>query len=318
MGGFWTSLSLRSGDQRRVAQAVARLGRTAYVGPASDGWVPVFDAASDDQDEAEIVRLGNSLTRALDTSGLAVLVHDGDMLRYWLFDHGKLADEYDSWPGYFEGAERAPAGGDPSLLCRVLGLKCRTDDIGSMLHELGDHADALFQHESLAEALGLPRESIGLGYRHMLDDGDDPDPRMQAFYQGLVHVTSDEEPSPPPPPRRERPAAARAKANAAAREASPAQVLPFVKPGSASEPDLAEKRAEMMDEIAEKLLADGGVEPFLQSLEKRLADARTGGGNGTELHPQLSFLHAIRRVAPDEAIRSRVETLVRAIDHATE
>ena len=315
MGGFWTSLSVRSGDQRRVAQAVARLGRTAYVGAALDGWVPVFDADADEQDEAEIVQLGKSLTRALDTSGLAVLVHDGDKLQYWLFDRGKLADEYDSWPGYFEGADPVPAGGDPAILCRTLAVRCRADDVRSVLHELGDHADALFLHESLAEALGLPDATVGIGYRHVDSETDDPDPDAQAFRAGLIHVTAGDERekeggAPAGPPR---PAASPAAASPAA--ASPAQVLPFVKPGSASEPDLAELRALMMDDVAEKLVVDGGVEGFLQFLDERLAQSKAGGGPAP-LRAQVPFLQAIQRVAPDESLRRRVQALVEAIEQS--
>jgi hypothetical protein len=312
VGGFWTSLSLRATDQRRVADAVRRLGRVAYVSPAEAGWVAVFDEKCDEQDEGEIVATGKALTKELDTSGLAILVHDGDALWYWLFDRGELVDEYASWPGYFEGDEPKPEGGDPKRLCGTLGIECHPGDVTAVLHELHDHADALFLHESLARALNMPQEIVGLGYRHVETGDDEHDPAADAYRRSMIHVGKGEE-----KPRR----AARKPGPRAVPPlpppASRAQLLPFVKPGSAPEEELRALRSALMDEVADKLISDGGAGPFLEFLEERLATAGEGPASLRALQAQLPFLHALSRRSPDAALRRRVDALIEAVQAFT-
>jgi len=300
-------LTLRAGDQRRVAEAVRRLGRVAFIGAPSDGWIPVFDAASDEQDEDEIMESGKGLTRELGTSGLAVLVHDGDELCYWLFDRGTLVDKYESWPGYHEGQAPSPEGGDPDTLCRVLGVRCDPADVRAVLHELTDHADALFIHESLAKALGMPQSSIGLGYGY-LEQGDPSDsPDDAAFRAGLGHV-GDEEDQPRTGPRAVPPPAP---------ADSRAQFLPFVKPGSAPEADLVVMRATMMDEVADKLIGDGGTAAFLEFLDERLASVGDDPASLRSLQAQVPFLLALSRRSSEASFRARVDDLLKAIAEAS-
>jgi hypothetical protein len=183
MGNFYVNHTLRGPSQQAVAKALA--GRSAFVSPSQDGCVVVFDEQSDDQDPHIISDLARHLSRNFDCPVLAVLNHDDDILWYQLFISGELSDEYDSCPGYFEGAEEpsGPEGGDAAKLCEAFGA---TDvaEVERILHRFGFDEDsyvfAVERHMDLTRAVGIPAFGVGTGYRnitngelpHGIDEGD--------------------------------------------------------------------------------------------------------------------------------------------------
>ncbi len=188
MGNFYTNYTLRGPSQQAVAEALA--GRTAIVSPAQDGCVVVFDEQSDEQDQAVIAELAALLSRELDCPVLAVLNHDDDILWYQLYQSGKLADEYDSSPGYFDpmAEPSAPAGGDARKLCGAFGAS-NVAEVESVLRKSAFEEDgytfAIEQHTDLARALGLPSCAVGAGFRYVAD-GELPEGLEEA---DLVRVT---------------------------------------------------------------------------------------------------------------------------------
>lgn len=74
----------------------------AYVSPEKNGWVTVYDEASDRQDDSIITRLASELSRSLSADVFAFMVHDSDIAFYWLYQNGALTDEFNSAPDYFE------------------------------------------------------------------------------------------------------------------------------------------------------------------------------------------------------------------------
>lgn len=167
MGGFYTNYTLRGSSQQAVAAALA--GRRAAVTPAVDGCVVVFDEASDDQDQGCIAELASRLSSEFHCPVLAVLNHDDDILWYQLYINGKLVDEYDSSPGYFDPSAEpsAPAGGDARQLCAAFAAsdvpavervlrKSSYDDDGYVF--------AFERHADLVRALGLPEFAVGTAY----------------------------------------------------------------------------------------------------------------------------------------------------------
>jgi len=177
MGGFYTNYTLRGPSQRAVASALA--GRKAIVSPESSGCVVAYDEASDDQDGQAIAALALHLSRSLHCPVLAVLDHDDDILWYQLYEDGKLTDEYDSTPGYFDPSAEpsAPAGGDAEGLCRTFGVndvatveailrKSSFDDDG--------YAFAHERHADLVRALGLPEFAVLKAYASF-ERGEYPD-----------------------------------------------------------------------------------------------------------------------------------------------
>ena len=167
MGGFYTNYTLRGPSQKAVTSALA--GRKAIVSPQSSGCVVAYDEASDDQDGDAIAALASHLSGSLNCPVLAVLDHDDDILWYQLYEDGRLTDEYDSTPGYFDPSAEpsAPSGGDAERLCRAFGAV----DVAAVETVLrkspfdGDgYAFAHERHADLVRALGLPEFAVLKAY----------------------------------------------------------------------------------------------------------------------------------------------------------
>jgi hypothetical protein len=167
MGNFYTNYTLRGPSQQAVAAALA--GRKAIVTPPHNGCVVAFDEASDDQDQERIVELATRLSSELRCAVLAVLNHDDDILWYQLYEGGKLTDEYDSSPGYFDPSVEpsAPAGGDAQRLCTAFGAG-EAAAVEAVLrkssYDEGGYVFAFERHADLVRALGLPEFAVGTAY----------------------------------------------------------------------------------------------------------------------------------------------------------
>jgi hypothetical protein len=168
MGNFYTNYTLKGPTQQVVAAALA--GRAAIVTPDYCGYVMVFDEQSDKQEAGVIAELASRMSREFQCPVLAVLNHDDDILWYQLHEAGKLTDEYDSSPGYFDSSAEEPAppaGGDAQKLCSLFSAA----DVAaverilrkSLLDEDG-YAFAFQRHADLVGALGLPEFGVGVCY----------------------------------------------------------------------------------------------------------------------------------------------------------
>ena len=167
MGNFYTNYTIRNPNQEDIARFLA--GRKAVLTPAHNGYVVVFDEQSDEQDQEIISELASRISREFRCAVLVVLNHDDDVLWFQLFENGKLTDEYDSSPGYFDpdGKLSAPVGGNAQYLAAVFGA---TDvaAIEVILRKLSYSDDgysfAFERHADLVRALGLPEFSIATSY----------------------------------------------------------------------------------------------------------------------------------------------------------
>jgi hypothetical protein len=177
MGNFYTNYTLRGPSQQAVAAALA--GRAAFVTPAHNGSVVVFDEKSESQDLGAIAEFAARLSREFDCPVLALLNHDDDILWYQLYLSGELTDEYDSSPGYFDSSAdpTGPAGGDARKLCTAFGASCVAEVERILRRSSFDedgYAFAVERHADLARALGIPSFSVGAGYRYVAE-GELPD-----------------------------------------------------------------------------------------------------------------------------------------------
>jgi hypothetical protein len=163
MGNFYVNLTLKGPTQQEVAAAMA--GRSAFVTPASDGCVVVFDEKCDSQDAAAMSDLASQLSDALRCPVLAVLNHDDDILSYELHLNGELVDEYNSCPGYFDPTfGTQPSGGDAEKLCRAFDSR-NVERVEEILRTPATFA--VEQHTQLVEALGISPFAVGLGYNYV-------------------------------------------------------------------------------------------------------------------------------------------------------
>jgi hypothetical protein len=172
MGNFYTNTTIQHGDAAAVAATLRQMGRDAYVMPES-GMTVAFDRECDAQDPAAIATVSETLSRTLNAVALTVLNHDDDILLYLLYEDGRKLDEYESRPGYFEGAIRPPSGGDAKLLCERFGHPDRQSDVDRVLRSPSEYVFALQQHQELVEILGLPTRAVALGYTYIAN-GDYP------------------------------------------------------------------------------------------------------------------------------------------------
>jgi hypothetical protein len=166
VGNFYVNFTTRGPEQIAVVKCLRSAKRKAYVGPTADGLTVFFDEKSDMQDESEIKNLGEKTSKNLDAPVLAVLNHDDDILAYWLFNAGKLVDEYNSCPGYFGDGDETPAGGDARKLCAAFGVPANAKKVDVILRDI-EYAFACERHEALAALLLHPWPYACMGYRNI-------------------------------------------------------------------------------------------------------------------------------------------------------
>ena len=171
MGLFYTNLVVRGRAQSPLIRFLERARRTAYVSPTIDGVTVIYDRACEDQDITVLRQLAGDVSGQFRCPGLATLVHDDDVFRYWLDDGGALVDAYDPVPGYFDPTAGLlpPVGGDPSVLCRAFLADHAVDSVREILHVKADigHEQSLLGgdiHSELVKALRLPDLAAGVGY----------------------------------------------------------------------------------------------------------------------------------------------------------
>jgi hypothetical protein len=174
MGLFCANFHFRTDDHAALSAAAAkRKFADCRVLPAKNGWVSMYEERSSQQDDERIRDLAKNLSKDLKTPAIAFMVHDSDIACYWLYDGGKLLDEYNSSPDYFDddgGAGAPPTGGKTDVLVRFCRPGVTEDQLAETLHDDPTFAESIV--ERLADALGIDPGRALADYR---DGGDGPD-----------------------------------------------------------------------------------------------------------------------------------------------
>jgi hypothetical protein len=154
VGAFLNSIQIKTRKRRILIAALALLAdqrsERYYVGPCLNGWIGVYPNMG--QDES----IGEALAKELGGTAWQVLVHDDDILMYWLWRQGELVDSYHSNPGYFGGEDRAEQEsqtGNPDLLARLVGG--RSSELRKLLDRENRHVFESTRLGGLQEAAGL-------------------------------------------------------------------------------------------------------------------------------------------------------------------
>ncbi|MBI3408335.1 MAG: ankyrin repeat domain-containing protein [Planctomycetes bacterium] len=187
MGLFCANLHFRTTDDHALSAALKERGVSrCRVFPAKRGWTSLYEERASHQDDARIRDLAGGLSQDLHVAAIAFMVHDSDIACYWLFDDGRLLDEYNSCPDYFDSdatgdGPTSPSGGHPDVLLRYCRKGVRQDQLEAILGEETVFAESVI--ERLAEALGIETERALADYRDVAggggpggaDDDDDED-----------------------------------------------------------------------------------------------------------------------------------------------
>jgi ribosomal protein S18 acetylase RimI-like enzyme len=113
------------GVRRAVAQFMPRAGHTEWseVSDAERGWVTVTDELSD-RDRSVQRRLGAELSERLGVPVVALALEEGAVVRFFLFDRGRMVDEYLSVPTYYgdlNKADELSLSANATLVARLTG-----------------------------------------------------------------------------------------------------------------------------------------------------------------------------------------------------
>jgi ribosomal protein S18 acetylase RimI-like enzyme len=172
------SVHVQTDDERTVERIVRRFlpwvrarSRTVVV-PSNDGWISVYNDRVDEDREAQ-KRLARELSDGLGVA-VAFAVERGEVVRYLLYERGRMVDEYLSVPAYYGPLATVDAlalAANPTLVARLTGAEparvraiARTAAAPSELPParelLGEIASLMgirnAQHD-LGEAAALPR-----------------------------------------------------------------------------------------------------------------------------------------------------------------
>jgi ribosomal protein S18 acetylase RimI-like enzyme len=114
-----------AGVERAVTQFMPRVGRTEWteVTAAHNGWVTVTDGLCD-HDRSAQRRLGTELSERLGVPVIALALEEEAVVRFLLFDRGRMVDEYLSVPTYYgdlNKADELALSANATLVARLTG-----------------------------------------------------------------------------------------------------------------------------------------------------------------------------------------------------
>jgi hypothetical protein len=189
MGNWYTNICVKGAAQAKVVATLDELGRRAYVTPDMGGWIIVYDQESDKFDLNELESLALTLSARLQCAALASFNADDDVLWLGLYEGGRLATRYSSAKEQFEdGGEFPQIPEVAEVLCRIFGAPGKKQEVSNILrrpHGLLGLLSSLFnvrlayivevlRHGDLAETVGIPIASVGLGYEY-INRGETPE-----------------------------------------------------------------------------------------------------------------------------------------------
>jgi hypothetical protein len=173
MGLFCVNFHFRTRDQSAVDQAMEQRGaKRRKTLPSQGDWTAVYEEQASNQDDERVSQLIKEVSADLRVPAIAFLVHDSDVACYWLCESGRMLDEYNSCPDYFEDSagDEGPSGGSAEALLKFCRPGISADELSELLQSDPTFADGIV--ERLAEALGIDPERALSDYRDFGDDDD--------------------------------------------------------------------------------------------------------------------------------------------------
>jgi ribosomal protein S18 acetylase RimI-like enzyme len=133
-GPSFGSVHVQTDDIGAVTRAVGQFiprrterSEGTVVAPPRNGWIAVYDEAADREPEL-LRRLGRELSDRMGAVTLSIGVERGQVVRYLLYERGRIVDEYLSGPAHY--GELAPGdavalGANPTVVARLTGADPR-------------------------------------------------------------------------------------------------------------------------------------------------------------------------------------------------
>lgn len=181
MGNWYTNVCIKGSAQNVVVSALDELGRRAYVTPEITRWPIVYDPESDKFDLNELESLTKALFTRLSCVVRASFNADDDVLWLGAYEKGTLTTRYASDRRLFEDGLEFPAIDKVAkVLCRIFerNIRRRPPSVLGLLSVLPRvpfaYVAAVLRHRDLADVLGFPQGSVGLGYKYV-DRGEAPE-----------------------------------------------------------------------------------------------------------------------------------------------
>jgi len=153
------------GVRRAIAQFMPRVGHTEWsdVSEVRNGWVTVTDELCD-RDRSVQRRLGAELSERMGVPVVALALEENAVVRFFLFDRGRMVDEYLSVPTYYGDLNKADelslaanatlvgrlTGADPASVRAVARTASTTTDLPPA-RELLDQVAAVMNLEARIE-----------------------------------------------------------------------------------------------------------------------------------------------------------------------
>jgi ribosomal protein S18 acetylase RimI-like enzyme len=149
-----------AGVERAVQQFLPRLGRSAHteVTPTRNGWVTVVDELCD-HDRSAQRRLGAELSERMGVPAVALALEEESVVRYLLFERGRMVDEYLSVPTYYgelSKADELSLSANPTLAARLTGADpARVRAVARIASTPAELSPARELLDQIADVLGL-------------------------------------------------------------------------------------------------------------------------------------------------------------------
>lgn len=182
MGNTYHNITVKGPTQIQIVTYLEAQGQAAFVSPTLADITFVYSP------DASWSALAEDLSRTFHCPALFVSGYDNDVFQYTLHAAGRIIDEYDSAPDFFDnevwwGTEEEPegvrshqpepAGGDAHLLCTTLDIEHAVEQVEAILHPpvpgsiRTSGLGAFHQHWALAEVLGWPPSASVTDYARL-------------------------------------------------------------------------------------------------------------------------------------------------------
>ena len=168
MGNFYTNVTIRNSDRASIITLLKDNQRECYISPEIIGFTTVYDLECEEDGPRSLRRLAILISEKLDCDAITFANYDDDILVFKIYESGILVADYEAKPDHFisELELNLTTEQNAKQISQIFGVqKDCFQSIKNILNE--DFVMALYLHENLLNALGMPNLSAGNGYNDL-------------------------------------------------------------------------------------------------------------------------------------------------------